>query len=64
MSSFLDVVNRVLRINTVIGADDDNLTTFDDTQHVATLQIAKIAACSDFADSEDCYSIDPDRIIF
>ena len=43
MSTFLDVVNRVLRINTVIGADDDDLTTFDDTQHVATLQIAKIA---------------------
>lgn len=43
MSTFLDVVNRVLRINTVIGADDDDLTSFDDTQHVATLQIAKIA---------------------
>ena len=43
MATFLDVVNRVLRINTVIGADDDDLTTFDDTQHVATLQIAKIA---------------------
>ena len=43
MSTFLDVLNRVLRINTVIGADDDDLTTFDDTQHVATLQIAKIA---------------------
>lgn len=41
--TFLDVVNRVLRITTVIGADDDNLTSFDDTQHVATLQIAKIA---------------------
>ena len=43
MATFLDVVNRVMRINTVIGADDDDLTTFDDTQHVATLQIAKIA---------------------
>ena len=43
LASFLSVVNRVLRINTIIGADDDDLTTFDDTQHVATLQIAKIA---------------------
>jgi len=43
LSSFLDVVNRVMRINTVIGADDDDLTSFDDNQHVATLQIAKIA---------------------
>ena len=43
MATFLDTVNRVMRINTVIGADDDDLTSFDDTQHVATLQIAKIA---------------------
>ena len=43
MATFLDSVNRIMRINTIIGADDDDLTTFDDTQHVATLQIAKIA---------------------
>lgn len=43
MSTFLDVVNRVLRTNTVIGADDDDLTTFDDTQHVATLQLCIIS---------------------
>jgi len=43
MSTFLDVVNRVMRINTIIGADDDDLTSFDDVQHVATLQLAKIA---------------------
>lgn len=50
MGTFLDVVNRVLRINTVIGADDDDLTSFDDTQHVATLQIAKIAIQSTLTD--------------
>lgn len=43
MSTFLDSVNRVMRINTIIGADDDDLTSFDDAQHIATLQIAKIA---------------------
>lgn len=43
MATFLNSVNRVLRINTVIGADDDDLTSFDDTQHVATLQLAKIS---------------------
>lgn len=43
MSTFLDVVNRVLRTNTIIGADDDDLTTFDDTQHVATLQLCIIS---------------------
>lgn len=46
MATFLDTVNRILRINTVIGADDDDLTSFDDLQHVATLQIAKIAVQS------------------
>lgn len=43
MSTFLDVVNRVMRINSVIGADDDDLTSFDDAQHVATSQIARIS---------------------
>lgn len=43
MATFLDTVNRVLRINTVIGADDEDLTSFDDLQHVATLQVAKIS---------------------
>ena len=28
MATFLDIVNRVLRVNTVIGADDDDLTDF------------------------------------
>lgn len=43
MAEFLDIVNRVLRINSIIGADDDNLTSFNDPQHVATLEKAKIA---------------------
>ncbi len=43
MATFLDVVNRVMRINTVIGADDDDLTSLNDAQHVATVQIAKIS---------------------
>jgi len=46
MATFLDTVNRVLRTTAVIGADDDDLTSFDGTQHVATLQIAKIAVQS------------------
>lgn len=43
MSSFLDGVNRVLRINSIIGGDDDDLTSFSDVQHRATLELAKIA---------------------
>lgn len=43
MSSFLEIVNRVLRTNTIIGGDDDDLLSFAGVQHVATLQIARIA---------------------
>lgn len=43
MATFLDCVNRILRTNSVIGADDDDLTSFNEVQHVATLQIAIIA---------------------
>lgn len=46
MSSFLDSVNRILRLNTIIGADDEDITSFDDTQHVATIQLAKAAVQS------------------
>ena len=43
MATFLDAVNRVLRINTIIAGDDGDLASFDDTQHGATLQIARFA---------------------
>lgn len=43
MSTFLDAVNRVLRINTIISGDDDDITTFTDIQHRATLNLAQIA---------------------
>jgi len=41
--TFLDAVNRVLRTNGIIKGDDDNVTTFSDTQHNATLNLAQIA---------------------
>ena len=41
--TFLDAVNRVLRVNTIIKGDDDNITTFMDVQHNATLNLAIIA---------------------
>jgi hypothetical protein len=43
MSSFLDAVNQVLRRDGIIRGDDDALTTFTDTTHNATSQIAQIA---------------------
>lgn len=41
--TFLDAVNRILRINTLIRGDDDNVTTFSDTQHAANIQLAMIS---------------------
>jgi hypothetical protein len=43
MSTFLDSVNRVLRNNTVISDDDDDITAFTDVQHRASLLLAKQA---------------------
>lgn len=41
--TFLNAVNRVLRTNTLIRGDDDDVTTFSDVQHSANLNIARIA---------------------
>lgn len=41
--TFLEAVNRLLRINTIIKGDDDDVTTFADTQHAADLSLAQIA---------------------
>ena len=41
--TFLEAVNRVLRTTGVIKGDDDNILTFTDVQHNATLNLAQIA---------------------
>lgn len=41
--TFLEAVNLILRINTFISGDDDDLTSFSDTQHRASLNLAKIS---------------------
>lgn len=43
MSTFIDGVNRLFRIQGVIRGDDDNITTFSDTQHSSDIQLAQIA---------------------
>jgi len=43
MATFLDAVNRLLRVNMIIKGDDDNITTFSDTQHAAAISLAQIA---------------------
>ena len=45
--TFLDAVNRVLRTTAVIKGDDDNILTFTDVQHRATLNLAQIAIQSE-----------------
>ena len=45
--TFLDAVNRVLRSTGIIKGDDDEITTFSDLQHNATLNLAQIAIQSE-----------------
>lgn len=40
---FIDGVNRILRINGLIRGDTDLLTTFSDTNHASTSQMAQIS---------------------
>lgn len=47
--TFLDGVNRLLRILQIIQGDDDALTTFDDSQHAADIQLAQIAIQDELA---------------
>ncbi len=48
--TFIDGVNRVLRINNVIAGGDDDITTFSDSQHVSDISRAKIAIQDEIAD--------------
>ena len=41
--TFLEAVNRVLRNNTILSGDDDDINTFSDLQHKATVIMAKQA---------------------
>lgn len=41
--TFLEAVNRVLRVNGIIRGDTDTVSTFSDTAHNATLNLAIVA---------------------
>jgi len=41
--TYLEALNRVLRQEGIIRGDDDNVTSFSDTQHSGTINLAKIA---------------------
>jgi len=44
--TFLEAINRIFRANGIIQGDTDEITSFSDTQHRATTQLA-IIACQD-----------------
>lgn len=48
--TFVGGVNRLLRDNRIIRGDDDDVTTFDDTQHSSDLQIAQLAIQEELID--------------
>lgn len=48
--TFLDAVNRILRANNIIRGDDDEVASFSDVQHNATLNMAVIAVQDEIAD--------------
>lgn len=43
MATFIQGVNRLLRINQIIRGDDDDIASFSDTQHAAAISLAQIA---------------------
>jgi len=49
MATFIDGVNRLLRINRIIKGDDDAITAFTDTQHSADINLAQIAIQSELS---------------
>ena len=48
--TFLAGVNRLLRINNIIKGDDDDITTFADSQHAADINLAQIAIQDEISD--------------
>ena len=50
MATFLQGVNRLLRINTIIQGDDDDITSFADTQHAADTSLAQVAIQDEIAE--------------
>lgn len=48
--NFLAGVNRVLRINTILRGDDDDIVSFNDVQHNATMNLAIIAIQDELID--------------
>jgi hypothetical protein len=48
--TFLECVNRIFRSNGIIKGDDDDIESFSDTAHNATIQLAQIAVQDELND--------------
>ena len=59
--TFLQAVNRVLRIGGVIRGDTDPITSFSDVQHGATMNLVQIAIQSTLTDLASFYSFPQER---
>lgn len=59
--TFLDAVNRVLRIGGIIRGDTDPITTFADLQHGSTYNLAIIAIQSTLTDLTAYYNFPAER---
>lgn len=49
MTTYLTVVNDILAVDGIIFGDDDAITSFSDTQHVASIRLAKQAVKQELA---------------
>ncbi len=50
MATFLDVVNKVMVDEGIISGDDDEITTFSSSQHVASIRLAQRAVKLELAE--------------
>lgn len=48
--TFLECINRILRINAIIRGDTDTVSTFSDVQHNASMNLAIIASQTELVD--------------
>lgn len=57
MATFVDAVNRILRIEGILRGDDDTISDFTSTQHAASIEFAKIAVQDEIAWVTQCEDI-------
>ena len=50
MATFIDAVNRVLRVNSIIRGGDDDITAFSETQHASDISLSQIAIQDEIAE--------------